>query len=208
MSLRERKRERTRQAIVAAAADLIERNGYERTTVADIAAAAEIGTRTFFSYFPTKEDVLFPEADGRVRATLAAIAGRSPSEGPAEVLVRALREAAASSEDLTGRMARLRLRLMHEVPAVRGRGLQIQMDGQREIARHLAAAYPSDLDPVAAGALAGALTGAVTGALQALFDDPPRWEDPDALRAAIERATAVALAPWASSAGSTPPPPP
>ncbi|WP_433360291.1 TetR/AcrR family transcriptional regulator [Actinoplanes sp. CA-142083] len=199
MSLRERKRERTRQAIVAAAADLIERNGYERTTVADIAAAAEIGTRTFFSYFPTKEDVLFPESDDRVRVTVAAIENRSATEGPAAVLVRALHEVAASSEDLTGRMARLRLRLMHEVPAVRGRGLQIQMDVQREIARHLAAAYPSTLDPVSAGALAGALAGAVTGALLALFDDPKQWEDPDVLRSAVERATAIALAPWGES---------
>ncbi|MFI5897893.1 TetR/AcrR family transcriptional regulator [Actinoplanes sp. NPDC051513] len=199
MSLRERKRERTRQAIVAAAADLIERRGYERTTVADIAAAAEIGTRTFFSYFPTKEDVLFPEADDRVRVTVAAIESRSPSEGPAAVLVRALREVAESSADLTGRMARLRLRLMHSVPAVRGRGLLIQMDAQREIARHLAAAYPSQLDAVSAGALAGALTGAVTGALQALFDDPSQWDDPDVIRSAVERATAIALAPWGDS---------
>jgi len=73
VSLRERKRARTRQAIVDAAVDLFDRNGYEGTTVADIAAAAEIGTRTFFSYFASKEEVLFPESDARVRATIAAI---------------------------------------------------------------------------------------------------------------------------------------
>ena len=63
MSLRDRKRARTRQALVDAATDLFERNGYDETTVADIAAAAEIGTRTFFSYFASKEELLFPESD-------------------------------------------------------------------------------------------------------------------------------------------------
>ena len=76
LSLRERKRLRTRQALVDAATELFLRNGYERTTVADIAAAADVGTRTFFSYFPTKEDVLFPEGDVRVQAAVDAIATR------------------------------------------------------------------------------------------------------------------------------------
>ncbi len=47
LSLRDRKRERTRQALIDAAAELFERKGYHETTVAQIAAAAEIGTRTF-----------------------------------------------------------------------------------------------------------------------------------------------------------------
>jgi len=181
---------------VAAAIELFERNGYEKTTVADIAAAAEIGTRTFFSYFASKEELLFPSSDARVRATVDAIASRRPDEGPAEVLVRALREVTADSSDLTGRTARLRMRLMREVPAILGRGLQIQLEGQRQIARRLQAAYPSSLDAISAAALAGALTGAVTGALLALFEDPSRPDDPDALKIAVERATEIALAPW------------
>ena len=87
MSLRDRKRARTRQALVEAAATLFERDGYDETTVADIAAAAEIGTRTFFSYFASKEELLFPESDVRVRAAVEAIADRGPAEGPAEVLL-------------------------------------------------------------------------------------------------------------------------
>ena len=91
------------------------------------------------------------------------------------------------------------MRLMLSVPAIMGRGLQIQLAGQRQIARHLQAAYPSQLDAVSAAALAGALTGAVTGALPALFEDPSRPEDPDALKIAVERATEVALSPWKRS---------
>ena len=156
MSLRDRKRARTRQALVDAAVDLMERKGYEATTIADIAAAAEIGTRTFFSYFPSKEDVLFPETDRRVCVAVDAIARRSPDEEPAEVLLRALHEANDDSEDMTGPLAALRIRLTMEVPAVRGRALQLQWESQREIARHLAAAYPDRLDEVSAAALVGA----------------------------------------------------
>jgi AcrR family transcriptional regulator len=196
MSLRDRKRARTRQALIDAAVDLIERKGYDATTVADIAAAAEIGTRTFFSYFPTKEDLLFPEGDRRVRVAIEAIAGRAPDEEPADVLLRALREANAESGDMTGPLAALRIRLTMEVSAVRGRALQLQWDSQREIARHLAAAYPDRLDEVTAAALVGAFVGAVTAALTTLLEDPARRDDPAALRDAMQKATDVALHPW------------
>ena len=57
--LRERKKKRTREQIVAAARRLFVERGYDATSVADIAEAAEIGQSTFFVYFPTKADVLF-----------------------------------------------------------------------------------------------------------------------------------------------------
>ena len=49
----------TRRALQQAALALFAERGYEETTVADIAARAEVGVRTFFVHFPTKEDVLF-----------------------------------------------------------------------------------------------------------------------------------------------------
>ncbi len=196
MSLRDRKRIRTRQALVAAATDLFESRGYDQTTIAEIAAAAEIGTRTFFSYFASKEDLLFPEADVRVRAGLDAIAARRPEDGPAEVLLRALRQIGEDSDDLSGRLAALRFRLIRTVPAVRGRGLQLQLDAQHQIARHLAEAFPDQLDEVGAGALTGAFVGAVTGALQVLLGDEDDSIDPAAVQQALEVAVGVALTPW------------
>jgi AcrR family transcriptional regulator len=196
MSLRDRKRARTRQALIDAAVELFERDGYEQTTVADIAAAAEIGTRTFFSYFASKEALLFPESDARVRATLEAIASRQPDEGPAEVLLRALHAVGEDSDDMTGRLAALRLRLIRTVPAIRGRALQIQLDAQRDIARHLAQAFPDRLDHVSAAALTGAFIGAISGALQALLDQTDRPDDPAVLRRAVREATDRALTPW------------
>ena len=113
-TLRDRKRQRTRQALIDAATDLFERFGYDATTVADIAAAADIGTRTFFSYFASKEEVLFPEVDARVRAALDAIANRRPDDRPADLLLNALRDVGPA--DMVGRLAALRLRLTAAVP--------------------------------------------------------------------------------------------
>ena len=56
--LRARKKQKTREAIQRAALRLFTRQGYDETTVEDIAAAAEISPSTFFNYFPTKEDVV------------------------------------------------------------------------------------------------------------------------------------------------------
>jgi AcrR family transcriptional regulator len=195
VSLRERKRERTRQALVDAALELFERNGYEATTVAEIAATAEVGTRTFFNYFPTKEDLLFPEHDVRVRATVAAIADRGQDETPAEILLRALRDAGGPDSDLVSRLGALRLELTRTVPAVSARGLQIQFGAQREIAEHLAEAFPN-LDPVDAAALVGAFIGAVSGALAVLLAEPVA--DRDDVRSRLRAATERALRPWVS----------
>jgi AcrR family transcriptional regulator len=198
-TLRERKRDRTRRALVDAAIDLFERNGYDGTTVADIAEAAEIGTRTFFSYFASKEELLFPESDTRVAAAVTAIAHRQPGDRPADVLLRALRDVGAADgerDDMVDRVAAVRVALFRTVPAVRGRALQIQLDAQREIAGHLQRAFPAELDAVTAAALVGAFVGAVSGALQVLLDESEAPANPDDLRRQLRHATDLALRPW------------
>lgn len=195
-SLRDRKRARTRQAILDAAADLFERRGYDGTTIADIAEAAEIGTRTFFSYFAGKEELLFSDPDARVAAAITAIEARQPSDRPADVLLRALREVNETSTEMAGPMARLRLRLIQTVPVVRGRALQAQQDAQLEIARHLQAAYPDELDTVQAAAIVGAFVGAINAALHVLFTEPDAMSDPKRLQRRMREATELALRPF------------
>jgi AcrR family transcriptional regulator len=76
MGHRERKKQRTREQIVDAAFKLFAERGYAATTVADIAAAADIAPRTFFSYFPSKEEVVFYDFDGLFESLSATITGR------------------------------------------------------------------------------------------------------------------------------------
>ena len=71
--LRERKKRKTRDTIVRVAADLFAEHGYEKTTIAEIAEAAEVSPRTIFAYFPSKEDILFcdfPELEERLAQAL------------------------------------------------------------------------------------------------------------------------------------------
>jgi TetR/AcrR family transcriptional regulator, regulator of mycofactocin system len=76
-----RRRVTSRAELEHAAFDLFARQGFDRTTVDDIAAAAGIGRRTFFRYFPSKNDVPWGNFEGeleRMRARLATCAQETP----------------------------------------------------------------------------------------------------------------------------------
>jgi len=95
VGLRERKKARTREALQEAAMERFARQGFDGTTVEEIAEACEVSPRTFFRYFPTKEDVLFADAAARRERLLAVIAER-PVDEPAFVALRAAMRALAA----------------------------------------------------------------------------------------------------------------
>jgi AcrR family transcriptional regulator len=84
--LRERKKQRTREAIVDAALRLFDERGYEQTTIADIAEAADIAPRTFFGYFPSKEDVVFADFPADFDALAERLRGRAHDETAIDAL--------------------------------------------------------------------------------------------------------------------------
>jgi len=78
--LRERKRQRTRETIARVALELFERQGFQETTIPQIAEAADVSPRTVSAYFPHKEDLAFPDADADFDAFEARLRERLPGE--------------------------------------------------------------------------------------------------------------------------------
>jgi AcrR family transcriptional regulator len=97
MTLRERKKQQTREGLAAAAVDLFMERGYDATTVEDIAAAVDVSPRTFFRYFPTKEDVIVD----LLRAGVVDLVERVAARPLSEPLATSLRAAARAWADLT-----------------------------------------------------------------------------------------------------------
>ena len=78
--LRERKRQQTRETIARVALELFERQGFQETTIPQIAAAADVSPRTVSGYFPHKEDLAFPDAEAEFEAFEARMNDRRPGE--------------------------------------------------------------------------------------------------------------------------------
>jgi AcrR family transcriptional regulator len=163
---RERKKQRTREQIVAAAYELFRDRGYHATTVADVAAAADIAPRTFFAYFPSKEAVVFHNFDELFEALKSTIEGRPPEEGAIDALRRFLEHSLPAGDGETEEAAlRKRLCIEDQALAAQGRHLLSRLeDVLREgVARDLGEP-PDALRPKLVAA-------AATAALNAIDED-------------------------------------
>ncbi|MBW8795795.1 MAG: TetR family transcriptional regulator [Streptomyces sp.] len=120
--LRERKKIKTREAIRTATYALVEVQGWDATTIEQIAERAEVSPSTVFRYFPTKEDiVLTDEYDLVILEELRA----RPADEPWPVSLRHVMHRAIRlgvKDDPV--VSRLRTRLMVEVPSVRSRMME------------------------------------------------------------------------------------
>src|SRR5215470_5989713 len=79
---RERKKQRTRDALFAAAMELFAAKGYDRTAVHEITDAVDVSERTFFRYFASKEDLVLSFIRDGAAAFARALADRPPQEEP------------------------------------------------------------------------------------------------------------------------------
>ncbi|MDW5327110.1 TetR family transcriptional regulator [Plantactinospora sp. KLBMP9567] len=185
--LRERKKRRTRRALADAALRLFAERGYEQTTVADIAAAAEVSTRTFFAYFPTREDVVFADTDERIavmRETLTALPGGTP---PVRAVHRMVEQVFATDGGMFGPARATRTALVLTRPELRAKALERLLTAQQIFTDWLRTAYPK-LDAVAAATVSGALMGGLVGAALASLD---RGDPPERIRAELEHAVTL-----------------
>lgn len=147
LGLRERKKLRTRIAIRRATYRLVARQGYEATTVEQIAEEAEVSPSTVFRYFPVKEDIVLTDEYDPI---MAEVLRKRPAEEPVLeslrfVMVEGLREFLREEPD----EVRQRARLVRDVPAIRGRMAESMWQTSRLLTEVLAertGRRPDDLE--------------------------------------------------------------
>ena len=158
VGLRERKKTQTREAIVNAALDLFERNGYDATTVEEIAEAADVSPRTFFRYFDTKLDTVMTHKDAGQDTDFGdLLRARPPDEGPVEATRHVMQESMV--EMLTENPTHVRqTRIMLATPSLRASAREHFNEHEDELAEAFAQRLgvdESDLRPHVIAAAVG-----------------------------------------------------
>lgn len=145
--------------------ELFHRDGFEATTIEQIAAAADIAPRTFFSYFATKDDLVLADYTGRLDRIIAELA-RRPDDEPAWDALRASFAAVAS--DYTAEADRLasRFTIMATTPSVYARSLQLQAGWEQTLSELLVARLGAPADDPTPRLLAAAAVAVMRASLQ------------------------------------------
>ena len=178
--LRERKKQQTREAIHRAAMKLFAERGFEATTIADIAEAADIAPRTFFSYFTSKEEAVFANFEPAMasfdRAMRERPAGTTALEALRTWLIGAARDYVGGPRSMA-----LEARLIRESPAVAA----CDMQKMRQFERRLGEAVADDLEEPPDALRPRLVTAAAVAALQASQDRAHQLieDDPEAAAA-------------------------
>ncbi len=172
--LRERKKQRTRETIAAAAMRLFAERGFAQTTIADIAEAADIAPRTFFAYFRSKEDVVFRDFDESFDALAARLRDRRPGETTLDAMRAFIENYICEAHDLDSDDDRLRKRLIRESEALAAHDRHLR--GRFE--QMLAEAVGQDLDEPGTLLRPRMVAAAAVAALFILDEDDGMPEDP------------------------------
>lgn len=166
-TFRDRKKVRTKQQLINAAVELFSERGFDSVTVEEIAERAWVSERTFFRYFPSKEDVLWPDSSGQLATFQAAIVDRPESERPLEAVQNAMLELAGFMEvDASFPVARARI--VADTPSLMARDMLEYArweDAVCDAIRQRTGAVEDDVAPKMAAVVAG-------GALRVAFE---RW---------------------------------
>ena len=180
--LRERKKARTRASLREHALRLFREQGYQQTTVEQIAAAAEVSPSTFFRYFPTKEDLVLQDD---MDTTIAAAFERQPAGlGPVAAFRAALREVTGSYSQADLDVIRETTALIVTVPEVRARATDEFARMIAVLSESLARRTGRPADDLAVRAVAGGIIGVILSVTLPL----PGWPGgEDAIMTMFER---------------------
>jgi AcrR family transcriptional regulator len=179
--LRERKRQRTRETIARVALELFDRQGFQETTIAQIAEAADVSPRTVSAYFPHKEDLAFPDVEEELAAFDARLRDRLPGETAIDALREFIRSRVEEGEPRASER-RTRQRVIHA-----DEGLRVhEHHSWARVQESLAAAIARDLG-VAADDLEPRMAAAATLTVFELLGKHDDADPAEAL-AAMDRA--------------------
>jgi AcrR family transcriptional regulator len=142
-TLRDRKKQRTREALIRAALELFTTRGYDGTTVDDITEAVEVSQRTFFRYFTTKEEAALAVVEMAVVHFIEAVRERPPHEAPLEAMRQAVLEGWDSLNDVIESVVPVELylqmyRVIESTPVLLAAHLRRSMEVEETLARVIA----------------------------------------------------------------------
>ena len=184
--LRDRKKQRTRRAIEQSALGLFETRGFDGITIDEIADAADISPRTFFHYFPSKEDVVLSDYALRLESIVAALAASPADQAPWEALRAAFLTVGADYESERDALLR-RFRIIQSTPSVAARNLQLQASWEdavtAAVSDWLQVSPANDLRP---RLLAGAALAAMRASLRQWLADGGQSRLPDHIAACFD----------------------
>jgi AcrR family transcriptional regulator len=172
LGLRERKKAKTLAAIQAAALRLFQEQGYDETTIEQIAAAAEVSPSTFFRYFPTKEDVVLLDLTDPL--VIEAFRAQPPELTAIAAFRRALREVFDGLSAGEFEVVRQREELILANPALRARLLGEIGSMVNLVVEEVAKRAGRRSDDLELRVLAGAIMGVAIGLMMTKPDTPPR----------------------------------
>jgi AcrR family transcriptional regulator len=156
IGLRERKKQRTREQISAAALQLFAERGFEDVTIAEIADAADVSQKTVFNYFSTKEDLVYSREEEVEQQLRDAIAGRRKGQSIVDAMRRFLFDVFSrlSDKDAPEAMG-VRARIIGASPALQARERALFEALTRLLAELIAERKDDPRVYVAANALVG-----------------------------------------------------
>ncbi|MFF9919479.1 TetR family transcriptional regulator [Streptomyces globisporus] len=187
-----------REVLAQAAFQLFLERGFERTTVDDIVARAGVGRRSFFRYFPSKEDAVFPDHErclAEMTEFLAAAVDSDPVGAVSDAARIVLRMYAANPE-----FSVQRYRLTREVPGLRTYELSVVRRYEQTLAGHLRSRFGEDGDgALRAEVIAASVVAAHNNGLR-LWLRSGGEGDPEV---AVDHALALVREAWGRPAAST-----
>ncbi|MFD9429799.1 TetR family transcriptional regulator [Streptomyces sp. NPDC060002] len=150
-TLRERKKQRTRDALLRAAVELFTSRGYERTTVDEIAAAVDVSQRTFFRYFTGKDEAALALVEMTVERFVEAVRERPPHEPPMEALRQAVLDGWHSINEVVESVVPVELylrmyRVIESTPVLLAAHLRRSAEVEEDLARVIAEREGLDVD--------------------------------------------------------------